>query len=314
MSKIIKFIKEFFQGLAIGIANVIPGFSGGTMAIIFNVYERIIDAFSNVFKHPIKVIKDVWAIAIGLVAGVLLAIIGIVKLLEFAPIPTVMLFVGLIIGSIPFIYLSTKKHGRPKFYDYIGLIIALIFLVILPLIQGNTIEAVTFNFWIVLIVFIMGIIAAATMIIPGVSGSLVLMIFGYYFFIMSTLKEVIYSILSFDFANILQSIIIVLSFGLGCVFGLVFISKLIKKLFEICPKTVYFIILGFLIASPFSIVYAVLQEYPNAIKSMGIWDYTISALVLALGTFVAGYFSMYEKKCANKENETNELKNDETKQ
>lgn len=283
MNKIIKFIKEFFQGLAIGIANVIPGFSGGTMAIIFNVYERIIDAFSNVFKHPIKVIKDVWAIAIGLVAGVLLAIIGIVKLLEFAPIPTEMFFVGLIIGSIPFIYLSTKKHGRPKFYDYIGLIIALIFLVLLPFIQGNTIEAVTFNFWIVLIVFIMGIIAAATMIIPGVSGSLVLMIFGYYFFIMSTLKEVIYSILSFDFANILQSIIIVLSFGLGCVFGLVFISKLIKKLFEICPKTVYFIILGFLIASPFSIVYAVLQEYPNAIKSMGIWDYTISALVLALG-------------------------------
>lgn len=314
MSKIIKFIKEFCQGLAIGIANVIPGFSGGTMAIIFNVYERIIDAFSNVFKHPIKVIKDVWAIAIGLVAGVLLAIIGIVKLLEFAPIPTVMLFVGLIIGSIPFIYLSTKQHGRPKFYDYIGLIIALIFLVLLPFIQGNTIEAVTFNFWIVLIVFIMGIIAAATMIIPGVSGSLVLMIFGYYFFIMSTLKEVIYSILSFDFANILQSIIIALSFGLGCVFGLVFISKLIKKLFEICPKTVYFIILGFLIASPFSIVYAVLQEYPNAIKSMGIWDYTISVLALALGTFLAGYFSMYEKKCANKENETNGLKNDETKQ
>ena len=114
MKKFLRIVKEFFQGVAIGIANVIPGFSGGTMAIIFNVYERIINAFSDVLKHPIKVIKDVWSIALGLVAGIIIAIVGIVKLLELATIPTVMLFVGLIIGSIPFIYLSIKKYEKPK--------------------------------------------------------------------------------------------------------------------------------------------------------------------------------------------------------
>lgn len=302
MKNILKVIKEFFQGIAIGIANVIPGFSGGTMAIIFNVYERIINAFSDVVKHPIKVIKDVWAIALGLVVGVVIAIVGVVKLLEVATIPTIMLFVGLIIGSIPFIYLSIKEYGKPKYFDYIGLIIAIAFLVVLPLVQGNVIESITFDFWLVVIVFIMGIIAAATMIIPGVSGSLVLMIFGYYFYIMGTLKDVIASVLSFNFSNLLNPIIIVISFGLGCVLGLVVISKMIKKLFELCPKTVYFVILGFLVASPFSIIYSVLQEYPNAVDNMEVWSYITSILALALGALIAGYFSMYEKKQKEKMN------------
>lgn len=296
MKKFLVFIKEFFQGVAIGIANVIPGFSGGTMAIIFNVYERIINAFSDISKHPIKVIKDVWAIAIGLVVGIVAAIIGVVKLLEIATIPTVMFFIGLIIGSIPFIYLSVKEYKKPKYYDFLGMFIAIAILVILPFIQGNTIESVKFDFWLVLIVFIMGIIAAATMIIPGVSGSLVLMIFGYYFFVMGTIKDLMYSVLSFDFSNLLNPLIITLAFVLGCIFGLVVISKIIKKLFEMCPRTVYFVILGFLIASPFSIIYAVLQEYPNSFMDMEVWGYIFSVVSLALGVFVSGYFSMYEKK------------------
>lgn len=296
MKKFLVFIKEFFQGVAIGIANVIPGFSGGTMAIIFNVYERIINAFSDISKHPIKVIKDVWAIAIGLVVGIVAAIIGVVKLLEIATIPTVMFFIGLIIGSIPFIYLSVKEYKKPKYYDFLGMFIAIAILVILPFIQGNTIESVKFDFWLVLIVFIMGIIAAATMIIPGVSGSLVLMIFGYYFFVMGTIKDLMYSVLSFDFSNLLNPLIITLAFVLGCIFGLVVISKIIKKLFEMCPRTVYFVILGFLIASPFSIIYAVLQEYPNSFMDMEVWGYIFSVVSLALGIFISGYFSMYEKK------------------
>lgn len=296
MKKLLIILKEFFQGVAIGIANVIPGFSGGTMAIIFNVYERIINAFSDIFKHPIKVIKDVWALAIGLFVGIVVAIIGVVKLLEVATIPTVMFFVGLIIGSIPFIYLSVKEYKKPKYFDFIGMFVAIAILVVLPFIQGNTIESVKFNFWLVIIIVIMGIIAAATMIIPGVSGSLVLIIFGYYFFIMGTIKDLMYSVLSFDFSNIFNSTIITIAFVVGCVIGLVLISKMIRKLFEMCPRTVYFVILGFLIASPFSIIYAVLQEYPNAFGEMKVWGYIISAIALALGSLISGYFSMYERK------------------
>lgn len=296
MKKFLNYIKEFFQGVAIGIANVIPGFSGGTMAIIFNVYERIIGAFSDIFKHPIKVIKDVWAIAIGLVVGVIAAIVGIVKLLEVFTIPTIMFFVGLIIGSIPFIYLNVKKYNKPKYFDFIGLFVAVAILVILPFIQGNTIESVTFNFWLIIIIILMGIIVAATMIIPGVSGSLVLMIFGYYFYIMGTIKDLMYSVLSFDFSNLLNPLIITCAFCVGCIIGLVGISKLIKKLFEKCPRTVYYVILGFLIASPFSIIYAVLQEYPNSFMEMKFLGYLVSVISLALGIFISGYFSMYENK------------------
>ena len=302
MKKFLNIIKKFFQGAAVGIANVIPGFSGGTMAVIFNIYDELLTAFSEFFKKPIKVIKNIWPVVLGLLFGVVVSIVAIVKLLEYAPLATVMFFVGLIIGSIPFIYIKTKKYDKPKYFDFIGLFIALIILIVLPFIKGNTI-VIEFNFWLVIVVFMMGIICAATMVIPGISGSLVLMIFGYYFYIIGTLKEVISSLISLDFNGLVYPVIISLSFGVGCVFGLVVISKIIKKLLQLCPKTVYYVILGFLLASPFSIIYAVIKEYPDAFNQMNFLKYFISLLTLVLGVFISTYFSRYENNRIKNDNE-----------
>jgi len=105
-------ILDFFKGIAIGIANIIPGFSGGTMAVILRVYERIIGTFSEIAKHPIKVIKDIWAIILGLAVGIVLAILTIVKLLELCPLPTLLFFVGLLLGAMPDLYNEYKKSGK----------------------------------------------------------------------------------------------------------------------------------------------------------------------------------------------------------
>lgn len=69
-----KIIFDFLKGICIGVANVIPGFSGGTMAVILNIYERVINGFSNFFKSPIKTLKDLWAVIIGLIVGIIIAI------------------------------------------------------------------------------------------------------------------------------------------------------------------------------------------------------------------------------------------------
>ena len=96
-----KHIINLLKGIGVGIANVIPGFSGGTMAVMLKIYDLFVYAFANIFNDFKNVVKKCWSLFIGIGIGVLLALITIVKLLEVIPFITIMFFVGLIIGSIP---------------------------------------------------------------------------------------------------------------------------------------------------------------------------------------------------------------------
>ena len=78
-------IKDMTKGIMLGTANIIPGFSGGTMAVVFGVYERLIDAISHSFERPIIVIKDMWALGLGIIIGLALAVFGVSLLLEHYP-------------------------------------------------------------------------------------------------------------------------------------------------------------------------------------------------------------------------------------
>ena len=100
---------DFLKGIAMGIANIIPGFSGGTMAVILKVYDKFLYALGNFFNHPIIVIKKVWSLFLGIVVGIVLGAVTIVKLLEIFPVPTMLFFVGLIIGSIPSIFIPSPS-------------------------------------------------------------------------------------------------------------------------------------------------------------------------------------------------------------
>ena len=135
-----KKILDLLKGVAIGIANVIPGFSGGTMAVILKVYERLIGAASEFLHRPLKVIKDIWALAIGLIIGVIGASFTIIYALNAFPMQTIMFFVGLIIGSIPFIYANTLKYKEENkrlfgLKEAISFIIALALVVTLPILN-----------------------------------------------------------------------------------------------------------------------------------------------------------------------------------
>ena len=114
MKKLIDIVK----GAIIGIANVIPGLSGGTIAVSMGIYQRLINNIADILKHPIKVIKDLWLLGIGLVIGIILSIFGITYLLENHEIPATMLFVGFILGSLPIIVKEVKKLLN-EYYKYI---------------------------------------------------------------------------------------------------------------------------------------------------------------------------------------------------
>lgn len=291
-------IVEFLKGICIGVANVIPGFSGGTMAVILNIYDKFVDALANIISHPLKVIKETYALFIGIAVGVVLSVFTITKLLELFPIPTVLFFVGLIIGSIPNIYSSSKENGRTRWFDIIGFIVACTIIVILPILNHSNVEVGNVNVLTIVILFIVGVISSASMVIPGVSGSLVLMTFGYYLYVMTSISDFITKVLSLDFNGIIPLLLTLFSFGIGCIIGVVYISKLISYLFKKQAKFTYYVILGLLFASPFAIIYGVVQDYKEVLNLDNPWISIVGIISMVVGIILSGVLPKYinEKK------------------
>lgn len=291
------FVKTHFlnmlKGIGIGIANVIPGFSGGTMAVMLKIYDLFVYSFANIFNDFKNVVKKCWSLFVGILIGILFAMVVIVKLLEVIPFITIMFFVGLIFGSMPSIYEKVKKQ-KINIADIIGFIVAIGVIVALPLIP-KTEAAAQYNVGVYIIMFAMGIVCSSAMVIPGVSGSLVLMAFGYYAFFMSTMKEYLVNIFNFSLTNYWGMFITLVCFAIGCVVGLVFISKLITKLTEKYPKTVYYTILGLLVASPFSIIYATLTDASYTVI-FDFWTIFFSVISLALGLGLVYLGEFFNKK------------------
>ena len=290
MNTLKNIVLDFFKGIAIGVANVIPGFSGGTMAVILKIYERVINGFSLIAKKPMKAIKDLWSILLGLAVGILIAIITIVKLLDAFPLPTLLFFVGLVLGALPDIYQEYKSKEKFHFTNVITFIIAISIIVVLPFITTSSKEVNEINFWLVVVLFIMGAIAASAMIIPGVSGSMVLMIFGYYFCVTNSISSFLESLLVWDISDLSFNFWILLSFGIGSIVGVLFISKLITFLFNKYPRSTYAFILGLLVASPFAMIFSSMKDYPT-LFDFNIWIYLSSLITLGLGLFMTLFLS-----------------------
>ena len=147
-----------------------PGFSGGIMAVSFNVYDRIISASAIFFSKPLKIIKDVWALALGGALGIVLAILGISFFLDKFPIPTVMLFIGLIVGSIPTIFekVKAKIQRQPNHCLFRG---DCFHCQRAAFAKERVLLVQEIDLGLVITLFFLGDSRRRTMVIPGVSGS-----------------------------------------------------------------------------------------------------------------------------------------------
>ena len=273
-------IKKLLQGMVVGIANIIPGVSGGTMMVAMGLYDKLIHAITHLkseFKESMKLLIPIF---IG--AGV--AIVTLARLFEFLlenyPIPTNFAFCGLIAGSLPFIFNKVKGHTVS-----IGKIIAfLIFfaVVILMAVMGETngnAADVSFGVVNVIKLLLVGIIAAATMVVPGVSGSMMLMLLGYYDTILKSINQFIDALIAFDMEALFFKCAVVVPFGIGVVVGILLIAKLIEFIFSKAEIHAYYAIIGLIIASPIAIL----------LKTD--WSgFSVLTLVTGIVTFVAGWF------------------------
>lgn len=292
---------DFLKGIIVGIANILPGFSGGVMAVSFNVYDKLIYALTNFYKKPIQVFKDIWGLALGIGFGILVSIFGIKLFLDNFPIPTIFFFTGLIVGSIPNIYdrVDAKRINWKKVLSFLfgfGLITALLIFSITYNETNTGVVIGSVSVKDIIILFFVGIIAAATMIIPGVSGSLILLAIGYYNYIIDFTTSFMKSVFSIDFNGIFSNLLLVVALGLGIVVGMLSLAKIVEKLIDKYPKLFYSVVLGLLIASPFAIIYQMYIEYKEIIQDSLIRHWIFGILFLIIGVVTSIYITKSENK------------------
>ena len=286
-----KFLVDVIKGMLVGVANVIPGVSGGTMMVSMGIYEKIIGVVNNLFKDIKKSILTLLPIGIGLVLGVAVFSFIIPFCLEEYPFPTCFCFIGLIMGGVPAIIKPAKesltKDGKKINVGHI-VIFAALFALAVGMAAMNETETNSANFDLtpvfMIIMFAVGVISAATMVIPGVSGSLVLMILGFYGGIMSSISGFISSVLAFDWSLIFHYVGILAPFGIGVIVGIFAVAKLIEWLFAKYPSYTYGGILGLIVASPVAIII----KMGN--KNINIFTVGLGIVLLVVGTWFTYWF------------------------
>jgi putative membrane protein len=235
-------ITLYLKGILIGVANSIPGVSGGTIAYILNVYDLMINALSLNIKFIINNFVSLLLLALGLLSGLFMFALALDELL-YARFPLIvnLAFIGLILGSINFIFLKTKLTvNRIDLKSYL-VFIAGVMIVAIPSFALNLNNQVitTLNLENIIGLIIAGILGSFAMIIPGLSGSFVLLILGYYETIIKAVAEL--------------NIVLLLPVAIGIVIGLVGGSRLIKLGLSKYPQTIYKLVLGLLFGSVFVI-------------------------------------------------------------
>ena len=274
-----RLVKKLLQGVGIGVANIIPGVSGGTMMVSMGIYGDVISAVTGVFSHFKQSVKLLLPYIIGMMLGIAGLSFVIGYLFEYYPFWTVMLFIGLIFGGLPM--LLPKVAGQKislveatLFFLFFALIVAMEFL------QQGTDQVLTIGVNSAITLFFIGALAAATMVIPGVSGSMLLMSLGYYAPIINCINQFLLAVFALNFKTIFRCMGILVPFGIGVVIGIFLISKLVEYLLEKHERKTYFAILGLVIASPIAVLSGI------NLGNLNLW-----MLLVGLFLFVVGFLT-----------------------
>ncbi len=234
------FLRLYFKGVAMGAADIVPGVSGGTIALITGIYEELISTLKNInisllktlFKDGFKVFwknlngNFLSILLLGIASSVILLAQIIVFLLENHEYKIWGFFFGLIISSA---FLIIKDINSLKAVHIIWILFGILIAALISL--SNTTQIPDTDVFI----FLTGSIAITAMILPGISGSFILLLLSKYEYIITAIKE-------FDIRTLLV-------FGLGCVFGLIIFSRILHFLFQNYKQNLLSLLSGFLIGS-----------------------------------------------------------------
>ena len=266
------FLKRLFAGMAIGVGAAIPGVSGAAVALIFRIYEDLINAINSFRTH----IKDSIVILLPILLGIILAVIPCIYLFSLAfehlMFVLISMFVGFLVGSLPSVTDEIKGVKPTKKYVAI-FIIAIIFVALMGIgsvFLGPKIDLdaqfTAMPLWMYFILIPVGILAAVALSVPGLSGSLILLVIGFYRPLVDHARLWAGDIVKTgDWSNFGKLIGMVGCFAIGCIIGVVLISKLMRMLLDRYHDGTYVAITGFIIGSIFALYfnYEIYNYYLN---------------------------------------------------
>lgn len=315
-------IKDILSGMLMGIACAIPGVSGGTMAIMMGVYDRHLDHMDGLRKHFIKNFIPLLPLLVGIVAGVIPAVILFNLAFEGFVFGIVSLFAGFILGGIP--GLTDEIKGKPvKKTNIIILIIAALLAIGFGIMSiflkeglnllgnfnmdsaGDWIKGGSVSWWIYLVIIPIGFLAALSLIVPGISGSMLLLVLGFYTPLLKTVnwwKDLLKG--NGTIEEFLSVMGIYLCLLVGIIIGFFAMVKLMKYLLEKHRVATYYGIIGFVLGSLISLysngdIFAYYNNWINPTFNtwMPMWlEIVVGIVLLSLGAFGSYMLVRYSRK------------------
>ncbi len=280
-----KYISELLKGVIIGVANILPGISGGMLAITMGVYDKIIHAVNRIFKEPVKSIRILLPYGIGAVAGIIFLSLAFEYLFHTYPLQTKLSFLGLIGGGLPTLFrksFSREQTDRRK--GILTTVITCIVVILITIVAENVIASAqsvegmnmasgayylsSGKLWFITLFFV-GLVAAATMIVPGVSGSMIMMMLGFYEPVLQANNACIRALSVMDFQTLLFNGMVLAPYFAGMVIGVFLFAKVVEQLLTCHECQMYRIIIGLVFSSPFVILWDVPWQSVALYEVMG---------------------------------------------
>lgn len=267
---------NIFRGFAMGITELIPGVSSGTIALLMGIYEQFLSSIKGLVHNQFSAsMRFLVPLVIGMGIAVLTLSGVMTYLLEEHPIPTQWAFIGLVTGVVPMLLRLSRVKETFKLIHIITLVFVFLLLIMMSFITpGETASSLEITTLLLVQLFFAGVIAAMTLLLPGISGSLVLLILGYYYIVVAAVD----GLTSLDFSGLP----VIIAIGLGIVVGLYIGSVVITYLFAQFTYITYAAVIGLVAGSVFSI-------YPGLPTSLSMTVVTVIMLILGfLVSYVMG--------------------------
>ncbi len=290
------FLRDLLAGFVMGIAFIIPGFSGGSVAAILGIYEKLISAVTDLFRNFKSSFRTLLPIALGLVLGAAALLFPLKAALAAAPLPTVSLFVGLALGGIASI--TDRLHGKFRPANALALAIPALFAATLCFIPtGADVDLLNLSFGGYALLFLIGILGSVALVVPGISGSMMLLILGYYNPIIKIITE--HLLVGKDIG---VSVLVIGVTALGIIVGFFIISYVMRGLLRRYPRGTYFAIVGFIVGSTPSAFVSTAKDAGMTLSTLPTspLHWIACVLLLALGFLGALLFVIKVKRAQSK--------------
>ena len=259
-------INLLMKGIIIGIAKIIPGFSGAILMISFNLYDKAIEAMTNFFANPRKNFSFLFQLSLGVGLGIVFFSKIITYFLLNYPLYTSILLLGLITGGIP----EIKKEIHIK-KDFFLVLLSMLVIFLLSKITGDNYYTIKNTYQDFLFFMTSGFLEAVGTIVPGVSSTLLLMLMGVYNYYLQILGNI------FNFTLFKNNFVFLFPFSIGFLLGVILMTILVNYLFKNYKQKTYAIIFGLLLST----ILILLFKYFPQIKNLN--DLIICSLLFFLG-------------------------------